>query len=269
MKQLALTLSILCALGAFTFAGPEPISSGKEMKQVAPVPPECPKWSGFYIGAFGGFKFGDTDVDLRLTDDWDDPSERGAADTIEARGSGDKVDATGGEAGGLIGYNFQLRNWVFGAEAEGGYLWLRDSDNTDRFSVFFPGFGDIDYNVSTSFRTHYLTTVGGRVGYSFCRWLPYVTGGVAIGDVDFDQTARQHVIFFRQGGSTSETQVGWMVGGGLEYALTNHWRVRGQYQYVDLGSVGFDHNTTAPDFFGNSHIDVKEHNASFALIFGF
>jgi outer membrane immunogenic protein len=263
MKQLALTLSILCACGALVYAGPEQFS-GKDMKQVAPVPPACPNWTGFYLGIAGGYKYGDTATDLRLTGDWDgDPVEQGE---IQNRGSGDFLSSSGADLGGVIGFNYQWHNWVFGLEGAGSYLWLRDSDSTGTFFEF-----EDPYRVSTSYKTHYLFTGGARVGYAFCRWLPYVTGGVAVGDIDFDQ---QISIAGDggpvQGGSTSDTQVGWMVGGGLQYAISNHWSARVQYQYIDLGDVDFNHGFVgAPEFSGNSRIDLKEHNASFALIFGF
>ncbi len=53
MKKLALTLTILTAFCALAYAGPEPYS-GKEMKQIVPVPPSCPTWTGFYVGGFAG-----------------------------------------------------------------------------------------------------------------------------------------------------------------------------------------------------------------------
>jgi outer membrane immunogenic protein len=45
------------------------------------------------------------------------------------------------------------------------------------------------------------------------------------------------VAFGPFGGSTSAsaTRVGWTVGGGLEYAVTNNWSVRAEYRYTDFG----------------------------------
>ena len=269
MKRFALTLTILCAFTALTYAGPEQLpasaSSGKEMKSVVqPMAPACPSWAGFYIGGFGGFKFGEHDVDLDLLGDWDlIPDER---DSLEDAASRD-LDLDGFEAGGLIGYNCQFGNWVLGVEAAGGYLWMRD------FKIRSAGIINT-YDVATSLKTHYLFTVGPRIGYALCRWMPYITGGLAIGDIDFDQRflSRSPTTgeLFGQEGSESETRVGWMVGGGLEYAITNHWRVRAQYQYIDLGEADFDSTfTDAPTFFGEHEATLKEHNASVAVIFGF
>src|SRR4051812_24828122 len=116
MKRFALTLSILFVFGALAYAGPEPLPSGKEMKQIAPAPPVCPNWTGFYIGAFGGYKFGATDTDLTLDGTWNATAiDRADRDAILSEVP-DDLDASGAEAGGLIGYNYQWQKWVFGLE---------------------------------------------------------------------------------------------------------------------------------------------------------
>lgn len=264
MKKVAITLLIL-TFCAMAYAGPERYS-GKEMKQVAPVPvAECPNWTGFYVGGFGGYKFAPINSDLNLFGDWNDgfPEVSG----LESAGS-ENLDSSGAEAGSLIGYNYQWHNWVFGAEAAGGYLWLRDSNQT---GILTNGGNRNTYDVSTSFKTHYLATFSPRIGYAFCKWMPYITGGLAVGDLDFFQQINEHDTFFREGGSHSENNAGWFVGGGLQYAITHHWSVRGQYQYVDLGSVSFDHKGTSPfpGFIGHSEAELREHNVSLAVIFQF
>jgi outer membrane immunogenic protein len=271
-KTPALTLTILCAFGAFAYAGPEPYS-GKEMKEIAPMPPPCPNWTGFYVGGFGGYKFGSPDVNLDLFGFWDgqnplrDPVDR---DFLEPLFS-DVLNTSGFDAGGLIGYNRQFNKWVVGIEASAAYVWLDDADNTGSFSV--PGSISTFQNVHTSFDTNYLLTVGPRIGYAYCKWLPYVTGGLAVGDIDFEQRIIESDIGFQEGGSVSDTRLGWMVGGGLQYAITDHWSARAQYQFIDLGSVDFD-SVGGPAAFdagyvGNHEVRLREHNASFAIIYGF
>ena len=122
MNKISLIASILYAFCSLAYAGPERYS-GKEIKEVAPPPPPRPNWSGFYVGAFGGYKFGSTPIDLSLGGDWNfRPEDR---NVVEAHAP-DNLDASGAEAGGLIGYNHQFtNNWVVGLEAAGGYLWLR------------------------------------------------------------------------------------------------------------------------------------------------
>jgi outer membrane immunogenic protein len=71
--------------------------------------------------------------------------------------------------------------------------------------------------------------VRGRLGYAFASSLVYVTGGFAYSDyVKKDDTV---------GWSKNDNLTGWTIGGGYEYALTDNWSARIEYQYVDLGSV--------------------------------
>jgi outer membrane immunogenic protein len=276
MKNVALLFVILFASTALVCAGPEPIpASGKEMKEVAPAPaPMCPNWTGFYVGAFGGYTFSNVDLDLDMGGQWP-VFFAGTTNPILQHQPGD-LDNDGGHLGGLIGYNFQWNNWVFGLEGAGARLWARDSDVSGIF-VFNQANA---YNLRNSFKTNYLATVGPRIGYAFCRWLPYVTGGVAIGDLDYDwdliNVGLRQAFQFRERSHKSETNAGWMIGGGLEYALTNHWRVRFQYQYVDLGSIefhdaGFGIPVPNPfnQYVARHSAELTEHNASAALIFAF
>src|SRR2546425_12781546 len=104
MKQLVRLTILFCgcaALALTILAGPEPLPSGKEMKQVAPAPlPEC-NWTGFYVGLHVGGQFGHAeDVDI---------DSFGRAVGPEPRPWG--YDQSGVVAGGQIGYNFQ-RNWL-------------------------------------------------------------------------------------------------------------------------------------------------------------
>jgi outer membrane immunogenic protein len=273
MKKLTLTLTILCALCALAYAGPESLpSSGKEMKEVMTAPaPECPNWGGFYIGAFGGYKFSNVDVRTIMTGDWVATGDLDRID-IEQRGS-KNLDNDGGDVGGLLGYNFLVSHWVFGLEVAGGKMFARDSHNSGIFFGRGPGG---EFSISTSFDTDYLVTAGARIGYTFCRWLPYVTGGAAGGNLNFRQlissSSGNGGAFYRQGGSSSDDNIGWMVGGGLEYAITNHWRARGQYQYIDLGDTSFNSSGAAagfPTFTGHHEVSLTEHNTSFAIIYKF
>jgi len=267
MRKVVTCLSIFCALKAIAFAGPEAFS-GKEMKQVAPVPPSCPNWTGFYVGAFGGYKFSVVNTDLDLTGAW-----QGNPLVPAILDHNHDLDNSGAELGGLIGYNRQFGNWVLGGEVDAGYLWARDSK-----SDIFPDV-DTTYLTANSFKTHYLITAGPRIGYAFCSWMPYITGGLAVGDLEYSQRLvnigiREFQESFAERGSNSDTNLGWMIGGGLEYALTDHWHLRAQYQYIDLGNVDFRSAGTgvggpAFEFTAEHRAELREHNASAALIYQF
>ena len=139
-----------------------------------------------------------------------------------------KADITQFTGGALAGANYQYGVWVFGIEGDINYLGFKKE-----FSPGAAGGGLVAKASVDAFGT-----VRARAGYAFDRWLPYITGGVAIGNVKIDE----HVF----GESKSETQVGFAVGGGLEYAFSDHWTARAEYLYVDLGKKDFAFPAGAP-----------------------
>ena len=212
-KQLTcLTISACAtfALALTAFGGPEPLPSGKEMKEVAPAPePECFNWSGFYIGAFGGYKRAVVDTNLDPTGDWNlFPLDQ----TNIRLHSADNLDADGGEVGGLLGFNFQKGCWVFGIEGDGSYMFLRDSFDSDTFANPIAS----DKSIQQAFRTNYLAAIGGRLGYAIGNWLPYFTGGAAFGNIDYE--SRLH--------NVSSSGAGFYLSGD-EQEDTKCWLVRG------------------------------------------
>src|SRR5207302_7215723 len=94
-----------------------------------------------------------------------------------------------------------------------------------------PGSGD-PIGVRQSYEMNYRATLGPRVGYAWDKFLIYATGGLAIGDLKFSQTIVEPQSVFTEKGSTDDTQVGWTVGGGIQYCLTEHWSARVEYRYT-------------------------------------
>ena len=158
----------------------------------APVYSPLYSWSGFYLGFNGGGAFGSSS--------WD---------------STGGFDVSGGLLGLTAGYNWQAGTFVFGLE--GDVDWTNIKGTT--FAFCAPG-------CETS--NSWLATVRGRVGYTIDRFLPYVTGGFALGDI------RAHTPGFA---GKDETNVGWTVGAGLEVALFGTWTAKGEYLFVDLGDI--------------------------------
>jgi outer membrane immunogenic protein len=69
-------------------------------------------------------------------------------------------------------------------------------------------------------------TARGRIGYAFDRFLPYVTGGLAVGGVKNSIAGV---------GDSTSTKAGYALGGGLEAALSGPWTAKVEYLYADLG----------------------------------
>jgi outer membrane immunogenic protein len=244
MKQLIRLTILFCACAALALivvAGPEPLPSGKEMKQVAPAPvPEC-NWSGFYIGINVGGQWGhseDVDYEYNFGTVFGDDGPKPWG-----------YDESGVVAGGQIGYNFQWNWLVLGIEAEGGYMNL-DGDGVEPGS---PG-GDTRGESDSDF----FTTIRGRLGFAFGHFLFYGTGG-GIG-VNFESRVRDDCAFSGNCGDElidagkTDFNWGWVGGGGIEYMLGCHWTIRGEYLRYQLDDQSFD--AVGINFGGHYHFNA-------------
>jgi outer membrane immunogenic protein len=160
----------------------------------APPPVMAPayNWSGFYLGINGGGGWGHSYWDASAT----------------------RINTSGGMVGGTAGYNWQLGNAVLGIEGDIDWANLKGTNT----STLCP------LGCSTS--DTWLSTVRGRAGYAFGGVLPYITGGLAVGDI------RAATPGFA---GASNTNAGWTAGGGIEFALPGNWSAKAEYLYVDLG----------------------------------
>jgi outer membrane immunogenic protein len=211
LKQVLLA-STICVLPFAASAADLPVKA--PIRVVQPIPFT---WTGFYVGASAGFISQNTRGDDRGNTNDGDGLINNIGDTYG-------IPGVGGLFGGNIGYNWQFApNWVVGIEADIAWSGVNDSFSVSSFN----GIGTGTY----SSKLDYLGTVRGRIGYAFDRALLYATGGFAYGGVKNSAGNGPNRI-----ASTSETQTGWTVGGGLEYAFTNNWTARVEALYVDLGS---------------------------------
>jgi outer membrane immunogenic protein len=245
MKQLIHSIGVLfvsAALGTAAFAGTE-VYRGKEMKQVAPAPLECDfTWTGFYFGGNAGYGWGHADTDFEPRPD--------AVTFFDLEPTSLSPDPSGFIGGGQLGYNYQFNKWlVLGIETDFQGTDIEDHDT--RFDILningvvSPTTGPDSFLFAHE-RVQWLGTVRGRIGFApICRLLIYGTGGFAYGNIDysantnFDNGITYPVDF-------TETKTGWTAGGGVEYALTNHWTVRAEYLHYDLG----DASRTQPQLSG-------------------
>ena len=156
-------------------------------------------WQGFYAGLNGGFGWSNNSDTILYSDG-----------TMASR-----AQPQGGFGGGQIGYNFQSGPFVAGIETDfqGGYLDATATGSSGKMTVDWFG------------------TARGKLGYSFGRALIYGTGGFAYGDV------RQSAFHGTTELNHNGTQTGWVAGGGIEYKITQAWSLKGEYQYIDLGSA--------------------------------
>lgn len=222
----------------------------------APPDPPAPAclWCGFYVGENVGGAWGSSSISANSG--FPVPPFL-AVDVGAVSSAASPTIASGGFTGGVqAGYNMQNGNWVWGLEADLDYLGLNGSKSgTFAFPSTLPG-GAIGpptmlFSTATKVSTDWLITARPRIGYAWDRWLFYVTGGLAIGQEKVSQT----ITVIAPNVSTnrfSSTRVGWTVGGGVEYALSKQWSLKGEYLYVDLGKTGANGAVLTPAFAGYS-----------------
>ncbi|WP_158811616.1 outer membrane protein [Beijerinckia sp. L45] len=186
----------------------------------APAPPiPVFTWTGVYIGAQAGYEFGH-DASF-------------AAATANGAGLASRSAKENGFIGGAhIGYNFSTQSLPVFGSAFGGLLGTGgvfgiegDVDGTSAKANY--GLGGI----AVTTRDQIQGSVRGRLGIAVDRTLFYATGGVAFGGL------RNTYVNTITGGSDTldHTRVGYTVGGGVEYAITNNWSLRAEYRYTDFG----------------------------------
>jgi opacity protein-like surface antigen len=129
----------------------------------------------------------------------------------------------GGLVGGTLGYNRQMGSWVVGIEGDYSLANIEGSSNTCGASSPVPH--------ACATKVESLGTLRGFIGNAVGatgNWLPYVTGGLAVGEL------RAWDNLFPASGS--EFRAGWTLGGGLKVGITQNWVAKVEYLYVDLGS---------------------------------
>jgi outer membrane immunogenic protein len=125
---------------------------------------------------------------------------------------------TGAMIGGTAGFNWQGAGspWVFGLE--GDIAWTGFSDSVPCPLI----------SATCETKNNWFGTIRGRVGYAFDRLMPYATGGVAFGNIEANPLTYA---------GASDSNVGWVVGVGLEGAINRNWTAKVEYLYADLGDI--------------------------------
>jgi len=164
-------------------------------------------WTGFYIGANGGWAQSRNCVDFFSATGIDSP------DGCRER--------SGGVVGGQLGYRWQFSQWVFGLEAQGDWA---DLSNT-RVSLLNPSF-------STRTKTDAIGLFTGQIGYAWNASLFYFKGGAAVTDNRFSIL---DTLTSTELAAASATRWGGAVGVGWEYGFAPNWSAGIEYDHLFMG----------------------------------
>jgi outer membrane immunogenic protein len=189
---------LVAGAGFIVFAASASSAAAADLSRRYPPPPVAPiyapayNWTGFYIGLNGGGAFGHSN--------WD---------------SAGGFNLTGALIGGTLGFNWQPGPVVFGIESDLDWSSINGSTTT---------LCPLGCKTSNS----WLGTVRGRVGYAFDRIMPYVTGGLAFGNIKASTPGLAGI---------DNANAGWTAGAGLEVAIAGGWSAKAEYLFVDLGKT--------------------------------
>lgn len=229
-------------------------------------PPRYRNWSGFYIGGQAGTGGGGANFDgasnnltANMLRNTLLESEAAVSNWVTV-GRADTGQAL--QYGVFLGYNFQWDDVVLGIEASYNHTNLSaiDSGGLGRIVTLSDGYQyTVTSTASSQITLNDFATIRGRAGYAFDRFLPYVTGGVALGRASYWTGATVSyptpintatglpgllpAVSLSDGEGKSNSLIyGWSAGIGLDVALTNNIFLRGEYEFIQFSQMKLNLN---------------------------
>lgn len=234
-------LSVIASLASL-IAASSALAADLPSRKMAPAAPVAPAftWTGFYAGINAGVNWSSRNVNYSIYGTNPAIVDLSPADAA-ALSPLPYGNSRAGFIGGIqVGYNYQINQFVIGAEAD--FMGMAVSKRSSIVHNATLSLGNAYTNaVSTNVEQNWLGTVRARAGFAANKALFYVTGGFAYGNA---KTATNSVVTETVGdfsagwaGSRDETKAGYVIGAGIEYAITNNWIIRGEYLYYNLGTA--------------------------------
>jgi len=226
--------------------------------------PSSDAWTGIYGQVFGGWGWAGWNGSYSYDDNSPDVENKwGVFD------SGNKsIKDNSWFAGAGLGGDQQFDRVVLGVVVDAAYSDLNQSDTF----VPYPDGGSegqsiVSWNMETEIEA--FGTARARFGYLLKpNLLVYATGGLAWAMVD-SSIAPFHGEDQSGSGSNESNHIGWTLGGGGEWKLTNNVSIFGEYLYMDLGEV--DYNFTGGNSYDtdNFHSDLDLHIVKVGVAYRF
>jgi outer membrane immunogenic protein len=244
---------LLAAAGLLAIAS---VASAADMRPILKAPVLAPpawSWTGGYIGFHAGAGWGTAQAAVTsVTAELDD--NPGFNELAFDEGTGTisgfnvplaQVQENGFLFGGQAGYNLQSGMWVFGIEG--------DISGTN-----LKGTAPCLLVVSCTAQSDWIATLAGRVGVTYDRTLFFLKGGAAWANVKYDANLNLGSIV-QFDSNVTDTRFGWMIGTGVEYAITQNLSAKIEYDYLDFGSKNYSFSLSPLPASLGVDIDQKIH----------
>jgi outer membrane immunogenic protein len=190
--------------------------------QAADMPLKAPRaapiysdWTGFYLFGFGGYSWGKINPDA-----------------FDFAGPFHNPKPKGGVFGFGAGYLWQYGTWVGGLEVDYGFSDEKEDQSIKLLcpEVTLSSLRCIPGTATVHSKIDALGSARARLGYLFTpNLLAYGTAGVGWGRSELSVGPFD----------AKPNLFGWVAGGGLEYKLFQHVRIRGEYLHYDFGSTSY------------------------------
>src|SRR5262249_8344886 len=193
----------------------------------APPPPPPPRvwtWTGFYMGANGGYSSGADDYTQSLVVSPGPLSFSSFANNA--------INAKGGLLGLQAGFNWQTGPVVWGLE--GDLQWASQSATACGHLCLQTVPGSL-LGSSVYQKLKWFNTARARVGYANGPALLYITGGAACAGLEETGTITTSPPALTQSGAFSNRVGGVAYGAGIEMRVMWGWTGKLEYLHLDLG----------------------------------
>ena len=235
--------TLTLGIGILTLAALPALAADLPPRMVTKAPVMVPvayNWSGCYIGGFVG---GATQARATRSTDIGSIGQGGTFPLYNTAGTNPWDYSRDGSVigGGTLGCNYQGAGspFVFGIEGEVGFIRINSG-------ALEPNSLDVNGSLRTG---DWYGLVAGRLGYAVDRVLFYAKGGAVFYQnratvIDAGNTVPGFTDTVTATGKKSVAT--WALGGGIEYAMTNNWSVKGEYMYFarsgTFNACGIDAN---------------------------
>jgi outer membrane immunogenic protein len=231
-------------------------AAAADMQVTAPAVVDS--WSGFYAGAALGGRFTDSNWTTTCLSAGASGGIGCPLNLVAQNGSRFPLSNPSGfssaalRPSAYLGYNWQIRNWVVGAEGDAGWGKARNESKgiPGAENLAVTGSPGLD---SAAVSTTWDASVRARAGFLIgTNVLLYATGGASWVHMDVSAYcgSPRSTIGWCAGpagpGSNlgtesmvSTTRIGWTAGGGAEAMLWSNWLLRIEYRYANYGTLGF------------------------------
>ena len=245
MKFVVAAVALLVSVGA-SWADDQPIS-----KAAPPLPSTMAyNWTGFYLGGAAGLQAVSSAWKGNCFSTLVGPGFETACEPAHMRppSSSERLDNTGAQLGGFVGYNWQFAPWgLLGVEGDAAW-----GDAKASLAGGYPGLlaRFTSVNDSGSISTGWSASLRSRAGFfPMSGLLLYTTGGVAFQQFSFSASCPGSDLGnwclgpHSEAGSTVRT--GYTLGAGVEKAFGGRaglldngpWHVRLEYRYANFGRL--------------------------------